>query len=693
MSKKELKSAVYDLRLPFNVWTVGGISLLLIALSYALYLPKLGFYLDDWPQLYSLLVRGTEGIKQYFLYDGRPFGYWPDLFFFKLWGTNPILWHLTNYALRWIVGLLMWGTFTQLWPKHKREIFWVVLLFAVYPLFGQQSMGLTFIAHWCCYVLFFASLFLMVLAFRKPKYLIPLLIASVLIDIPNLFTYENFIGVEFLRPVMIWWLLEGNQPFKKRLRNTLLYWMPFLLMNGLYIFWRLALSSNLRLDTSPLMFTSLLAHPFTAIGQFVEYFLKDTFQVLFGVWFPTLSADRFDFASKAALAGLFIGVIVFGILFIGFGLHKKNEKTEENPAEDNFRIQAVWLGLLGVVLGCLPGWLIGRTVSDSYGLWNDRFGLAAMFGAGLFIVGALTVLFNLSYRKRDFIIIVLMGLAVGYNFTVVNDYRWSTIYQNRFFSQLAWRVPSVEPNTSFMADNEMFTKMGVYPTSFALNIFYPTTQPMPALDYWFFTLNKYFPDQAGDLASGFPVSQGHWYAKYEAQSQNSLVIAWKPGTPDCLWVLSTNDRYNPMISENTRLALAASDLSRINTIAPSPVVSIDLFGKQNQAMWCYFYETADLARQSGNWGKVLSIYEESVDKGYKPSNGIELMPFIEAYSRTGNPEKALELTRMAKDLSPKMRDFLCDNWNRIAKDLVSDSSFKSIYDNLYTEYSCSVIGK
>ena len=75
--------------IPFNFWSMAGVSLVLIGLSFALYLPKLGFYLDDWPQLYSLVVRGTEGIKNYFLQDDRPFGWWPDLLIFKIWGTNP----------------------------------------------------------------------------------------------------------------------------------------------------------------------------------------------------------------------------------------------------------------------------------------------------------------------------------------------------------------------------------------------------------------------------------------------------------------------------------------------------------------------------------------------------------------------------------------------------------------------------
>ena len=150
-------------------WKLPVLSLALTMLSYAVLSPSLSFYLDDWPQLYSLEIRGIEGIKQYFLLDGRPYGFWPDLMVYRLWGTNPLGWHFTNYALRWLTGIFMWGTFVNLWPQRKREIGWAVLLFAVFPSFVQQSMGTTFIAHWFCYALFFLSLFLTGLAVRHKR--------------------------------------------------------------------------------------------------------------------------------------------------------------------------------------------------------------------------------------------------------------------------------------------------------------------------------------------------------------------------------------------------------------------------------------------------------------------------------------------------------------------------------------------
>ena len=163
------------------------------------------------------------------------------------------------------MGLGIWGTFTQIWSSHKREIFWVVQLFAVFPLFNQQSMGLTFIAHWFCYALFFLSLYLMVLAVRKPKYRLLLIALALAANAANLFTYENFIGVEFLRPVILWLALR-EIPRRQRIKQSLLYWLPFLALAIFYVVWRVFLMVNYR-GLDPTLFKSLLSEPGSAITR------------------------------------------------------------------------------------------------------------------------------------------------------------------------------------------------------------------------------------------------------------------------------------------------------------------------------------------------------------------------------------------------------------------------------------------
>lgn len=670
-------------------WKLPALSLLLTLLSYALLAPSLSFYLDDWPQLYSLEIRGIDGIKQYFLFDGRPYGFWPDLIVYKIFGPNPLGWHFTNYFLRWLTGIFMWGTFIKLWPQRKRELGWVALLFVVFPLFVQQSMGTTFIAHWFCYALFFLSLLLMVLAVRNKRSAVWLIALSVLVNIPNLFTYENFIGVEFIRPFILWFALGDEKNIKKRILQGMALWLPLLILDGVYIIWRLFVMDNLRAGTEPILFSNMLHQPVSTLLRLGTFIVRDTLHMILSVWYPTLDPYTFNLTVPVKILANVLSVLIIGVgIYYLVRLQNKSTVNSE-PPPDKFPHQAMLIGLVGIILGCAPGWIIMRTVSGTSGLWDDRFGLPAIWAASLFLVGLIVFLFKHHSLKGEIFLFVLIGLAVGRNFSVTNEYRWATIYQNKFFSQLKWRAPYLQPKTTLLADNEMFPKMGVYPTAFALNLLYPTVSPMPSVDYWFFTLHKYFPDVIDQLPDGIPITTEKWFATYEANSRDSLVIAWNFDKSNCVWVLTKNDRYIPTLSENTIAALGASNLSRIDPSADDHLPSRSLFGKEDRNTWCYYYEKADLARQQGEWGTIVDLYSDSQDKGFSPDNGVEWMPFIEAFARTGNGDLGMELTLSATHLTDNLTPFLCDNWNRISKDLLSDTEVWQVYSDFNAEYGCN----
>lgn len=671
-------------------WAVPAATMALTLLSFALLSPRLGYYLDDWPQLYSLLSMGAAGIKEYFLYDGRPFTYWPNLFFFNLWGTNPFLWHLTNYILRWGTGLLLWWLVRLLWPNRVREAGWVAMLFAVFPMFGQQSMALTFVTHWVCYVLFMLSCVLMVTGIKKTRYRVPLLLLAWIISIPTLFTYEGFIGVEFLRPILLWFALPKEVRIWKKVRKTILVWLPFLALAIFYVIWRIFLLENLRADNSPVLLNAFYHEPGKTFLLFMNFWVRDLVHLVFGVWSPTLSVTRINFSSWLTTASLVLSAL---IIFLGLRYLKKNpsgQVSQDLTGKDTFHAQGLILGLLGILLGCAPAWLIMRTVSDPSGLWNDRFGLIAMFAACVFLVAGISYLFRKVKHFGEVLLVCLVGLAVGYNLNVTDEYRVSADEQNRFYYQLYWRAPGLLPQTSLLADYEMLSRMGVYPTSFALNLMYPMTKDTwPRLDYWFFTVHKSFSNDLDHLDDGIEVYDDHWYAYYLGESQNSLVIDWRRDESRCLWVLTENDRFNPLITDNTRKILGASNLSRIDPgnegTAPDP----DLFGSEDTQNWCYFYQKSDLARQKQNWSEILSLYSKAQDAELKPSNGVELIPFIEAYAREGQAGQSLDLSLEAMRLTDDLSPMLCDVWNRLADEVVNDPGFDAAYTSFSSNYGCS----
>ncbi len=80
---------------------------------------------------------------------------------------------------------------------------------------------------------------------------------------------------------------------------------------------------------------------------------------------------------------------------------------------------------------------------------------------------------------------------------------------------------------------------------------------------------------------------------------------------------------------------------------------------------------------------------KNIDKStVSPSNGVELIPFIEAYAREGQADVAAELTAQAKALTPSMRDYTCDTWNRLATEMSNDPLFVAEFNTLSEQDLC-----
>jgi hypothetical protein len=64
----------------------------------------------------------------------------------------------------------------------------------------------------------------------------------------------------------------------------------------------------------------------------------------------------------------------------------------------------------------------------------------------------------------------------------------------------------------------------------------------------------------------------------------------------------------------------------------------------------------------GDPEKVVSYWQMAQDQGFRPENGFEYIPFIEAYARLGNWERAFILTKTAKQITQAMYFILCPTW-------------------------------
>jgi hypothetical protein len=87
--------------------------------------------------------------------------------------------------------------------------------------------------------------------------------------------------------------------------------------------------------------------------------------------------------------------------------------------------------------------------------------------------------------------------------------------------------------------------------------------------------------------------------------------------------------------------------SKVENIVPSGAPHLPpeyLFGPEPEHDWCYYFQKADLARQTGDWESILQLYEEAKSLELAPNDQIELMPFLQAYAYLGDTQKVKQIS-------------------------------------------------
>lgn len=682
---------VHNTRLHFSGRTVPVALAFICIVAFGLLIPSLGFYQDDWHPVYYGYARGLSSLQELFAYDGRPFAALIFQIAFPLIGFKPLHWHLLALTLRVLTVLFTWLYLREIWPEHRRQVTWAALLFAVYPLFKLQALSLIYTIHWTGFVLFSISIWAMVQSIRKPRYFWPFTLLSVLAGGLDLLILEYFAGVELARPVILYLLLRQKDDWPGPIwRRVLKYWSPYLLMLvafGIYRVFFLPGPETGSVANQPILVRQLLETPLTTGLHLIQLALQDTTAILVSVWYQVISPAVFTITDSAHLISLLVALFVIGIAFFYLFNLSDSEREVTETSEDWSR-HALLLGLLITVLGPLPAWLTDQAITTDNPLWSDRFGLASMIGASLVVVALLEILVS-NRDVRLLIFTALLGFSVGWHVFNTNEYRHSWYKQTDFFWQLYWRAPYIQPDTALLSNGEIFPRMGEYPTAFALSTLYPKPQNTTSLNYYFYSLSKHFDTEIEDLIQGMPLQKAAYSSTFRGDSRDSLVISYLPETYECLWVLRPEDTHLRSLPDIVREVTVISNLDRIQPDSPlSEPVPAEIFGAEPAHTWCYYYQKADLARQVGDWERIVDLWKQAAANGYSPGNGVEYLPFIEGFARTGQWKTAEEMTLQANENARVMPPILCPTWEKIAAETPSSANLQEFIASVNAQLLC-----
>ncbi|MEW5869944.1 MAG: hypothetical protein AB1894_11755 [Chloroflexota bacterium] len=641
-----------------------SVPLALLALSLLSYAPlsaALGIHWDDWPSLWFLNYWGPTVFPQVFSVD-RPVQGWLFILTTGLLGDSMFAWQIFGILVRCLGGLMLWLTLRALWPNHPQQVTWVAFLFLVYPGFTHQYIPITYSHILLILALFLFSLYTMLLAQRQPRRFWPLTLLSLAASAASMITLEYYVGLELLRPVLLW--MVQSETTAASLRQRLLRaWLPYTLPLIAFVAWRLA---NPTPRAEVLIIDHLLASPFATLRTLFKTIFQDMYEASLLAWSRVLDFSKLLRLDIGLLLAFLAIVLVTAWLAYRFltALGEESNSSQVVYPKRSWGLQAILVGLFALAVSGLPIWSTELHMELAFP-W-DRFTLPMMLGVSLIFAGLVALL--ASKPAHSLLVISLAtGLAAGAHFRTALGYQQDWQAQKAFFWQLAWRAPHIQPGTALLTTKLPFTYSTDNSLTAPLNWIYANqNQPDFQLAYLLFDIESRLGGGLPSLEPDQPIDETFRIAPFHGDTSQVVLIIYQP--PDCLRIVEPSiDLYTPNKPSLVRKALPLSRPELVSSEGnPDPLVT-QFFGPEPKHDWCYYFEKADLARQAGDWQQVAELGSQVInpDQVFAWRNTAELALFIEGFARTGRWTKAVSLTQRALDVSESNLPVLCALWERL----------------------------
>lgn len=657
-------------------------------LGFGVMIPRLGFYMDDWPYVFYAFNKGIPSLQEMLAYDSRPHAAWLYMFGFYILGFKPASWHLMSLLLRLGIAVSTWKLFRAIWPDRNKEALQIALIFLLYPFFLMTPAPIAYTHIWFGFLSTILSFLLMVHAYNSKKYkAIFLTIVALLLEVVHLFTGEYFSGLEFVRVAILWNLANsGESSLSQKTARVFLNWLPYAVVLGLFTYWRIVLYKNPVgiFRNSPVVLQQIFTDPIKTIFLLINTSLRDALSVLTIGWQKAVTAEVLSFLSPFAFFRL--GLAFIGFVLVYFYLSHLRQTVEHT--NNNWKQGSLILAISSLLVGGLPIWLLGRSIAESNNIVSaSRFGIATTFGASIFIF--LIIDYLIAERKKVVFFSCLIALAINFQLNNAKLFEHSWEKQQAFSQQLIWRAPTLKSGTAILTDEEIIGFMGDYAISFSAAASYQSKDIHNTVPYWYFPFYYTNPDVT-ELLQGVQLQADKLSMHFEGNSKDMILVSFNPELNRCLWILQPQDQDLRLVSEDMR---RLSPGSNINLIQENSGLETSLpeqiYGGQNTKTWCYYFQKADLARQYSRWKDILKLWDEANLAKLHANNGYEYIPFIEAFGHEGNWEQVAYLTKSADKITASLEPSLCSMLERLStgtpRSEERDNTIKKLKENLKCE--------
>lgn len=638
--------------------TIPSLILLLILPAYGLLVPWMGFYWDDLPFAWFLHFFGPVEFIEAF----RPFRPLLGPIFTvttSIFGGHPLTWQIIGLATRFLLGLGVWHLLRMVFPTRKRDALWAVLFFTVYPAYGQQWVAFTHVNQEIIPLLFLLSSFILsIWLLRSGRNSKPLTGLALLLQALGLFSTEYFFGLEILRFFFLLVIFaETIKDRKELLQKAGKQWLPYFIVWILNAVWTYSYHQSTAYNSYDVsVLSSSTLSPLALVNEFITTLSLSGFTSWLGT-FNIFSAIDGSATQTIAFVILLVTAIVVYIVM--------QAQPNVDQSSNSWGWWAMGIGLVGIFAGRLPSWAAGLPLKMEFDY--DRFFVSIMFGASLFVMGLASLMLR-EGRRKVVILSILIGMSAAYQFTVANTFRRDWANQQDFFHQLAWRIPSIKENTALLTYELPLKYASDHQLTASLNWMYAPDLDNRDLPYMLLYLKTRFTP--AQIRADQPIQVEYRTVNFNGSTSNSVVIYKE--ADGCLRVLDPvygSAETVPGASFYLIDAIPLSNPHELISSSPEPVLDEIIFGKEPSRGWCYYYAKAELARQQGNWERVIALYKESQMAELSPALPVEYLPFIEAFALTGDTDTAVKLTERTIKGQPALCPALASLWIRVFQEI------------------------
>jgi hypothetical protein len=664
--------------------------LLIGVLSYGILIPTLGLYWDGWPYMWQYHVFGSSGFPQFVASD-RPHSAWIFMLTTWLFGYKLIAYHIASLFFHWISAIFVWWSINIIWPKKRLPNALIAISFIIYPGFLQQPISIPYLHHISHMALFFFSIWGMLFSLQnsiKYWWLIGICVfVSVLVN----FSLEYFTPLELLRPILIWFVFnKKTDKVAKRIIRVAKSWVPYFCGLLFFLIWRVLI---FKFPTySPKLMDEFTSISNGNIGNSILILFKNLYTVSISAWsktfhFPTIG----EFGTSATILYFVLLIFVIIIIFVFFRIfHEESTRLESNDLvkTDHYAMQLIIIGLFSIFLSGIMYWVLKLPVSLEFA-W-DRLNLSFVFGVSLLMVGLMEWLLRLPWLKL-LTASLLISLAVGFHFQNTMSFKRDWENFQDFFWQLSWRAPDLKKGTVIMTTNFPLNYYSDNSLTAPLNWTYDTENKTAKLNFLFyFTDVRLKSQRLTSLLKNQTIQQPYRSFSFEGNTNNALVLKFAP--PGCLQILDPIFANAGILPNLTQLEADSIQISNLDQIISNPPFlknpPSELLPNEPNHDWCYYFEKADLARQSGDWQTIINLGMDAKNRSLKPRNPSEWLPFIEANIRLEKIEEATSLANLSLQTSDKYLPGLCYTWDRIMNDPMVAEKTRNALISLKAEYNC-----